>query len=121
MSSVSLSDVQLANCVRFAKSCYYFSISFWGLVLDKHFITVGNEVQLIRVFEVKEGDGRVKVKYKNNRLCDPHRRPPLEASFGASMLLLNLTVGYDPSFIKRQMFWKYVPHIEVRGSVSSSY
>jgi hypothetical protein len=96
-------------------------------VLDKHFITVDIEVELIRVFEVKEGGGRVEVKYKNNRLCAPHRRPPLEASFGASMVLLNLTVGYDPSFIKRQMFWKYVPHktfcryphVEAIGSVSS--
>jgi hypothetical protein len=98
-------------------------------MLGKHFITVDIEVQLIRVLEVKEGGGREKVKYKSNRLRDPHRRPASKATFGASVVLLNLTVGYDPSFIKRQMFWKYVPHktfcryahIEAIGSVSSSY
>jgi hypothetical protein len=96
-------------------------------VLDEHFISADIEVQLVRVFEVKEGGWRLKVKYKNNTLCDSHRRPPLEASFGASMVILNLTVGYDPSFIKREMFWKYVPHttfcryahFEAIGSVSS--
>jgi hypothetical protein len=63
-------------------------------VLHKRFITVGIEVQLIHVNEVKEGGGRVKVKRKNNRFCDAHRMPHLEASTA----ILNRTVRYDPSF-----------------------
>jgi hypothetical protein len=69
-------------------------------VLDKRFVTVGIEVPIIRVNEVKEGAGTAKVKCKNNGFCDAHRRPPLEASTA----ILNLTVGYDPSFVKRHMF-----------------
>jgi hypothetical protein len=48
-------DVQFVKYVRFAKNRNYFCIKFLDPVLYEHFISADIEVQLIRVFEVKEG------------------------------------------------------------------